>query len=91
MAAQQAAEKAVLEESDHAGAQYQGAVPSEPTYDLLNEAEVKIAKMQEKLSSFEFHGYFRSGYALNGRGGQQSSLGAAESFGADDAAEASLV
>src|SRR5258707_10605174 len=71
LAAQQAAEKAVLGQSDHAGAQYQGTVPSEPTYDLLNEAEIKISKMQEQLGAFEFHGYFRSGYALNGRGGQQ--------------------
>jgi maltoporin len=80
LAAQQAAEKAVLGQSDHAGAQYQGAVSSEPTYDLLNEAEIEISKMQEKVNSFEFHGYFRSGYALNGRGGQQVAF---EAPGAD--------
>src|SRR5258707_659719 len=74
LAAQQAAEKAVLGQSDHAGAQYQGAVSSEPTYDLLNEAEIEISKMQEKVNSFEFHGYFRSGYALNGRGTRSCSL-----------------
>jgi maltoporin len=71
LAAQQAAQNAVLGQSDQVGAKYQGDVPSEPTYDLLNEAEIKIEKMQEKVNSFEFHGYFRSGYALNGRGGQQ--------------------
>ena len=71
LAAQQAAQNAVLGQSDHVGAKYQGDVPSEPTYDLLNEADIKIEKMQEKVNSFEFHGYFRSGYALNGRGGQQ--------------------
>jgi len=71
LAAQQAAEKAVLGQSDHAGAQYQGTVPSEPTYDLLNEAEIKISKMQEQLGAFEFHGYFRSGYGLNSKGGSQ--------------------
>ena len=44
---------------------------SEPTYDFLREADQKITKLQEQLSSFEFHGYFRSGYGLNGDGGQQ--------------------
>ena len=80
LAAEQAAEKAVRGQSDHAGAQYQGAVPSEPTYDLLNEAEIEIGKMQEKLNSFEFHGYFRSGYGLNSKGGQQVAF---EAPGAD--------
>src|ERR1700757_4557381 len=40
LAAQQAAEKAVLGQSDQVGAMYQGQLPSEPTYDLLNEAEI---------------------------------------------------
>jgi maltoporin len=71
LAAQQAAEKAVLGQSNQVGAKYQGDVASEPTYDLLNEAETKIAKLQEQISSFEFHGYFRSGYGLNSDGGQQ--------------------
>jgi maltoporin len=80
LAAQQAAEKAVLGQSDQVGAKYQGQLPSEPTYDLLNEAETKISKMQEQLGAFEFHGYFRSGYGLNGDGGQQVAF---EAPGAD--------
>jgi maltoporin len=71
LAAQQAAKSAVSGQSDQVGAKYQGQVPSEPTYDLLNEAEETIAKLQEQVSSFEFHGYFRSGYGLNSDGGQQ--------------------
>jgi len=71
LAAQQAVEKAVLGESDQVGAKFQGQLPSEPTYDLLREADVKIQKLQEQLSSFEFHGYFRSGYGLNSEGSQQ--------------------
>ncbi len=71
LAAQQAAQKAVLGESDEVGAKYQGQVPSEPTYDLLKEADQKIQKLNEQVQSFEFHGYFRSGYGLNSKGGQQ--------------------
>ncbi len=71
LAAQKAAEKAVLGQSDQVGAKYQGQVPSEPTFDLLNEAEATITKLQEQVNSFEFHGYFRSGYGLNSEGGQQ--------------------
>ena len=71
LAAHQAVEKAVRGKSDQVGAKYQGQLPSEPTYDLLNEAEAKISKLQEQLGTFEFHGYFRSGYGLNGKGGAQ--------------------
>jgi maltoporin len=71
LAAQQAAEKAVLGESNQVGAKYQGQLPSEPTYDLLREADQKIEKLNEQVQSFEFHGYFRSGYGLNSKGGQQ--------------------
>jgi maltoporin len=71
LAARQAAEKAVREQSDQVGAKYQGQLPSEPTYDLLNEAEANISKLQEQLGTFEFHGYFRSGYGLNSKGGSQ--------------------
>ena len=71
LAAHQAAEKAVRGGSDQVGAQYQGQLASEPTYDLLNEAEAKISKLQEQLGTFEFHGYFRSGYGLNSKGGSQ--------------------
>jgi maltoporin len=70
LAAQQAATRAISGNSD-VGAKYQGDLPSEPTYDLLNEADQKINKLQEQVSSFEFHGYFRSGYGLNRVGGQQ--------------------
>src|SRR5215467_14602432 len=71
LAAQHAAQNAVLGESSQVGAKYQGQLPSEPTYDLLREADTKIEKLQEQVQSFEFHGYFRSGYGLNGDGGQQ--------------------
>ena len=71
LAAQQAAQSAVLGESEQVGAQYQGQLPQEPTYDLLREADTKIEKLEEQMQSFEFHGYFRSGYGLNGDGGQQ--------------------
>src|SRR5215475_12782783 len=71
LAAHQAAEKAVRGESDQVGAKYQGSLASEPTYDLLNEAEANISKLQEQIGTFEFHGYFRSGYGLNSKGGSQ--------------------
>jgi maltoporin len=71
IAAQQAAQNAVLGQSEQVGAQFQGQLPSAPTYDLLNEAETKIAKLQQQVGAFEFHGYFRSGYGLNSEGGQQ--------------------
>ncbi|PWU03121.1 MAG: hypothetical protein C5B51_19520 [Terriglobia bacterium] len=66
-----AAEKAVSSGSNQVGAKFQGAVASEPTYDLLREADQKIEKLQQEVGAFEFHGYFRSGYGLNGAGGQQ--------------------
>jgi maltoporin len=69
--AAQAAEKAVSKGSDQVGAKFQGAVPSEPTYDLLREADQKIEKLQQQVGNFEFHGYFRSGFGQNGAGGQQ--------------------
>jgi len=71
LAAEQAAKKAAFGQSDQVGAKYQGAVPSAPTYDLLEEADQKIEKLNQQLGSFEFHGYFRSGYGLNSEGGQQ--------------------
>jgi maltoporin len=69
--AAQEARKAVLGESKEVGARFQGDVPSEPTYDFLKEADEKIDKLQERESTFEFHGYFRSGSGLNSVGGQQ--------------------
>ncbi len=71
LAAEQAAQKAVSGGPGDVGPQYQGQLPSEPTYDLLNEADQKIAKLEEGAKNFEFHGYFRSGYGLNSKGGQQ--------------------
>ena len=71
LAAEQAAQKTVLGDSDQVGAKFQGQVPSEPTYDLLREADQKIEKLNEQVQSFEFHGYFRSGYGLNSKGGSQ--------------------
>src|SRR5258708_27157991 len=71
LAAQQAAQKAVLGESDQVGAKFQGQLPSEPTYDLLREADQKIEKLNEQVQSFGFHGYFRSGYGLDSKGGAQ--------------------
>ena len=44
------------------GAKFQGQMTSEPTYDLLREADQKIEKLEEQVKGFEFHGYFRSGY-----------------------------
>lgn len=70
LAAQQT-EKSLLGQSDQVGAKFQGQVPSEPTYDLLKEADARIEKLQEQLGTFEFHGYFRSGYGTNSVGGQQ--------------------
>jgi maltoporin len=69
--AAQEAEKAVLGQSDQVGENFQGQLPSEPSYDLLREADRKIANLQQQAKAFEFHGYFRSGYGLNSVGGQQ--------------------
>lgn len=68
---QAASSKTALGDSDEVGAKFQGKLPSEPTYDLLREADHKIAKLQDRDLSFEFHGYARSGFGLNSRGGQQ--------------------
>src|SRR5499425_594414 len=76
LAAEQAAQKAVTGGAGDVGAQYQGQLPSAPTYDLLREADQEIAKLQEQMRAFEFHGYFRSGYGLNGVGGQQVAFAA---------------
>ena len=70
LAAERAA-KAVLRNSDQVGAKFQGDLPSEPTYDNLQEADEKIANLKQAAANFEFHGYFRSGYGLNSVGGQQ--------------------
>jgi len=41
-----------------------------PRYDLIRDAEERIAALTEQLKVFEFHGYIRSGTGLNGEGGQ---------------------
>jgi|SRR5215469_7352974 len=64
-------EKSVLGQSDQVGGQFQGQIAQEPTYDFLQEADRKIKKLQEQAATFEFHGYFRSGYGVNSVGGQQ--------------------
>ena len=49
----------------------QGRLPSAPTYESLRDVDTRINKLEEQLKGFEFHGYLRSGYGLNSRGGQQ--------------------
>jgi maltoporin len=68
-AAQDAAKAALGQSSgDHAK---QGQVPSAATYEFLRDADTKIHKLEDQLKTFEFHGYLRSGYGLNSRGGKQ--------------------
>jgi maltoporin len=69
--AEEQAAKVILGQSNQVGAKFQGDVASEPSYDLLKEADEKIEKLKEQEGTFEFHGYFRSGYGLNSVGGQQ--------------------
>src|SRR6202035_3768884 len=76
LAAEHAAKAVLAENSDQVGAKFQGALPSEPTYDLLREADETIAKLKEQVGTFEFHGYLRSGYGLNSEGGQQVAFAA---------------
>src|SRR5215831_20504557 len=71
LAAEHAATQALGGQGGQVGAQFQGQVPAPPTYDQLQQAGIAIGKLQEQVGSFEFHGYFRSGYGLNGKGGQQ--------------------
>lgn len=70
LAAEEATKK-MLFGGSKVGASFQGQVASRPTYDLLQEAETRIEGLQQQVGAFEFHGYFRSGYGLNGEGGQQ--------------------
>jgi maltoporin len=49
----------------------QGQVPTAPAYDFLRDADTKIKRLEEQVKTFEFHGYLRSGYGLNSRGGKQ--------------------
>ncbi len=47
------------------------AIGNTPVYNALRDAEVRLEAVQQKVDALEFHGYLRSGYGLNGRGGQQ--------------------
>ena len=69
--AAQTVKSTLLGESDQNGHTLQGVVPAAPLYENLRDAETKIARLQEQVKSFEFHGYFRSGHGLNNRGGHQ--------------------
>ncbi|HET9714369.1 MAG TPA: carbohydrate porin, partial [Pyrinomonadaceae bacterium] len=69
LAAQDAA-KAALGQSKEKQA-LQGQVPAAPMYDQLRDADTRIHKLEDQAKTFEFHGYLRSGYGLNSRGGQQ--------------------
>lgn len=80
LAAEQAAKEIVQGGGKVVGAQYQGDVPSEPTYDYLREAEIKITGLQEQVKAFEFHGYLRSGFGLDNLGGQQIAFQAPGAF-----------
>ena len=71
LAAEQGAKKPFTGESGQVGSKFQGQIPSQPTYDMLQEAETKIEGLERQVGAFEFHGYLRSGYGLNGVGGQQ--------------------
>src|SRR5258707_8105680 len=46
LAAQQAAKKVILGQSNQVGAKYQGTLPSEPSYDLLQEAQTEIPTLK---------------------------------------------
>ena len=69
LAAQDAAKAAFGQSRENQA--LQGQVPSAPSYDFLRDADTRIRKLEDELKSFEFHGYLRSGYGLNSRGGQQ--------------------
>src|ERR1700756_5884417 len=71
LAAEDAVRKVLFGNANKVGAQYQGQIPSVPTYDELQEAENDIEGLQRQVGSFEFHGYLRSGYGLNSEAGQQ--------------------
>jgi len=70
-AAQEAVQGALSGGNNQVGAKFQGQLPLQPTYDVLQEAETKIEGLRREVGAFEFHGYFRSGYGLNSAGGQQ--------------------
>ncbi|HYO83106.1 MAG TPA: carbohydrate porin [Bryobacteraceae bacterium] len=65
------AKELLLRLAGHDDQALQGKLPAAPTYNFLRDAETKIKQLEGQVKSFEFHGYFRSGYGLNSRGGQQ--------------------
>ena len=71
LATEQEAKKIITGQSAQVGANFQGKVVSEPSYDQLQEAETEIKGLRRQMGAFEFHGYLRSGYGLNSEGGQQ--------------------
>lgn len=44
---------------------------STPVYSELRDQEQQLKNLKAEVDLFEFHGYLRAGYGLNGRGGQQ--------------------
>jgi maltoporin len=68
----------------------------EPRYDELRDAEIHLTDLQHQLRAFEFHGYFRAGAGVDGRGGQQTTFqapgaGAKFRLGNEDRAYGELV
>ncbi|HMG32911.1 MAG TPA: carbohydrate porin [Blastocatellia bacterium] len=73
LTAEKAAKTAIqeLESGQQARAKLAQEIGTTPTYSELRDAESQIKKLETQMKAFEFHGYFRSGYGVNGRGGQQ--------------------
>jgi maltoporin len=69
--AEEAVKKAALGDSNPSDQTLQGKLPAAPTHEFLRDADTRMERLEEQVKSFEFHGYARSGYGLNGRGGQQ--------------------
>jgi maltoporin len=72
--AQQAAQQLVkpftgnLEQNEKS---LQAQTTTDTTYVQLRDADTRIENLERQAKAFEFHGYLRSGYGLNGLGGQQ--------------------
>ena len=74
LTAQQAAQdlaKPLEGNADQNEKSLQEQTTTDTTYVQLRDADTKIEKLEEQAKAFEFHGYLRSGYGLNGLGGQQ--------------------
>jgi len=72
--AQQAAQeiaKPVQGNADQNELSLQEQTTTNTYYIQLRDADTRIKQLEAQAKAFEFHGYFRSGYGLNGRGGQQ--------------------